>query len=110
MHTISNIFSSDSLLLFVPLLYIPGLNPKIAAATSSMVVTFSGISGFISHSVSAAQPNRLLWSLCAISVIAGSQVGSRLMAEKLKSCYVKLFFGIILLIVAGVLFIDLILG
>ena len=33
----------------VPLLYIAGLTPKAAAATSAMVVTFSGSSSFLSH-------------------------------------------------------------
>ena len=41
----------------VPLLYIAGLEAKLAAATSAMVVTFSGLSSFISHIFTAAQPN-----------------------------------------------------
>jgi len=90
----------------VPLLYIAGLQAKIAAATSAMVVTFSGSSSFVSHIVTAAQPNWLVWLLCVIAVFAGSQAGSRVMAGKLKSKSVKLVFGIVLLGVAGLLIIK----
>ena len=77
----------------VPLLYISGLAAKNAAATSSVIVTFSGTSSFISHILSAAKPDFTLWTLCVLSVIIGSQIGSRLMASKLKSRSVKIVFG-----------------
>jgi len=87
----------------VPLLYMAGLAPKIAAATSSMVVTFSGISSFISHISMAAKPNWIIWILCVIAVFLGSQTGSRIMAKKLKSKSIKWIFGIVLLGVAALL-------
>ena len=90
----------------VPLLYIAGLEPKLAAATSSMVVTFSGISSFISHIATAAKPNWGIWISCAIAVFLGSQTGSRLMAGRLKSKSIKLIFGIVLLGVALILVIK----
>ncbi|RKY40343.1 MAG: sulfite exporter TauE/SafE family protein [Candidatus Omnitrophota bacterium] len=90
----------------VPLLYIAGLTPKAAAATSAMVVTFSGSSSFLSHILTAAQPNWLLWILCVLAVFLGSQAGSRLMAKKLKSKAVRLIFGIVLLFVAAILIIK----
>lgn len=90
----------------VPLLYIAGLEAKIAAATSAMVVTFSGSSSFISHIVTAARPNWFVWLLCIIAVMAGSQTGSRLMAGKLKSKYIKLIFGTVLLGVAILLIVK----
>lgn len=90
----------------VPLLYIAGLQAKIAAATSAMVVTFSGGSSFISHIATAAQPNWLVWLLCVVAVFAGSQAGSRVMAGKLKSKSVKLVFGVVLLGVAALLIIK----
>ncbi len=86
-----------------PALYISGLSPKIAAATSCLVITFSASSGFLSHLLSAARPDWLLWLLCTGAVLAGSQIGSRLMAHKLKGGSIKLIFGIILLIVAALL-------
>ncbi len=90
----------------VPLLYIAGLEPKKAAATSAMVITFSGFSSFISHIVTAAQPNWIIWILCVIAVFLGSQTGSRLMAKRLKSRTIKLIFGLVLLGVAALLIIK----
>ena len=90
----------------VPLLYMAGLETKLAAATSAMVVTFSGSSSFISHIAAAARPVWRVWILCVIAVFFGSQIGSRLMAEKLKSQSVKLIFGWILLGVAVLLIVK----
>jgi len=90
----------------VPLLYIAGLTPKFAAATSSIIVTFSGTSSFFSHILTSAKPDLILWLLCVISVLAGSQVGSRFMANRLKSKSVKLIFGWVLLGIAFLLIIK----
>ena len=90
----------------VPLLYIAGLETKMAAATSAFVVTYSGTSSFLSHIFTAAQPNWGIWILCVFSVLIGSQLGSRLMATKLKSKYVKITFGTVLLGVAAILIIQ----
>jgi len=90
----------------VPLLYIAGLEPKLAAATSAMVVTFSGSSSFISHIATAAKPDWVIWALCVTAVFLGSQAGSRLMAKRLKSRSVKLIFGIVLLGVAILLIVK----
>lgn len=87
----------------VPLLYTAGLGAKTAAATSAFVVTCSGTSSFLSHIFTAAQPNWSIWILCVFSVLIGSQLGSRLMATKLKSKYVKIIFGTVLLGVAVLL-------
>jgi uncharacterized membrane protein YfcA len=90
----------------VPLLYIAGLEAKVAAATSALVVTFSGTSSFVSHIASAARPVWGVWILCAIAVFLGGQIGSRLMAEKLKPRSVRLVFGWILLGVAVLLIVK----
>lgn len=90
----------------VPLLHMAGLEAKVAVATSAMVVTFSGSSSFISHIATAARPVWHVWALCVIAVFLGSQIGSRLMAEKLKSQSVKLIFGWILLGVASLLIVK----
>jgi uncharacterized membrane protein YfcA len=84
----------------VPLLYIMGLAPKVAAATSSLIVTFSGTSSFISHILTAAHPNWLIWGLCVGAVILGSQLGSRFMAKKLNAKAIKKVFGFVLLGIA----------
>ncbi|MFN2153512.1 MAG: sulfite exporter TauE/SafE family protein, partial [Anaerolineales bacterium] len=65
----------------VPLLYIVGLEAKMAAATSAFVVTCSGLSSFISHLATTAQPQWGVWIATVLAVLLGSQLGSRLMAE-----------------------------
>lgn len=90
----------------VPLLYIVGLGTKAAAATSAFVVTCAGTSSFISHIFTAAQPDWTIWILCVIAVLIGSQLGSHFMAAKLKSRYVKIIFGTVLLGVAAILLVQ----
>jgi uncharacterized membrane protein YfcA len=90
----------------VPLLYMAGLEAKVAAATSALVVTFSGGSSFVSHIASAARPVWGVWILCGIAVFLGGQIGSRLMAEKLNPRSVKLVFGWILVGVALLLIVK----
>ncbi|MCF2138476.1 MAG: sulfite exporter TauE/SafE family protein [Candidatus Lokiarchaeota archaeon] len=87
----------------VPLLYMAGLAPKIAAATSAFVVSCSGLSSFISHVFIAAKPDWLLWILCSLGVLIGSQLGSRVMAVKLNSRKIKPVFGGVLLLVSAIL-------
>jgi len=81
----------------VPLLYLFGLGVKNAAATSAFVITCSATSSFISHIFTAANPQWLIWVLCIAAVTAGSQLGSRLMAKRLRSKYIKIIFGSVLL-------------
>jgi len=90
----------------VPLLYIAGLDPRAAAATSALVVTGSGLSSFISHIATAAQPNWTIWLLCVVAVLLGSQVGSRTMAGHLEPRFVKVIFGTVLLGVAAMLIVK----
>jgi hypothetical protein len=87
----------------VPLLYVAGLEAKVAAATSALVVTCSGSSSFLSHIATAAQPQWGLWLLCVAGVLAGSQAGARVMAERLPATTVRFIFGPVLLGVAALL-------
>ena len=90
----------------VPLLYIAGLEARNAAATSAFVVTCSGASSFISHLATAAQPQWAIWISTVVAVLLGSQLGSRLMAERMKSRAVKQVFGVVLLGVAALIIIK----
>ncbi len=90
----------------VPLLYIAGLEAKFAAATSSFVVTASGVSSFVSHLATAAQPQWDIWISTVIAVLLGSQLGSRLMADRMKSRIIKQVFGWVLLEVAALIIIK----
>ena len=90
----------------VPLLYIAGLEAKAAAATSAFVVTCSGVSSFIAHLAIAAKPNWFVWTGCVIAVFLGSEIGSHVMAQKLKPRGVRMIFGLVLWGVALFLFIH----
>jgi uncharacterized membrane protein YfcA len=90
----------------VPLLYIAGLEARNAAATSAFVVTCSGMSSFISHLATAAQPQWGIWIATVVAVLLGSQLGSRLMAERMKSRAVKQVFGWVLLGVAALIIVK----
>jgi uncharacterized membrane protein YfcA len=90
----------------VPLLYIAGLDARMAAATSALVVTGSGISSFVSHLATAAQPQWGVWLATVAAVLLGSQLGSRLMADRMKPQAIKLVFGWVLLGVAALIIIK----
>ncbi len=90
----------------VPLLYIAGLEARLAAATSAFVVTCSGTSSFISHLATAAQPQWGVWVSSVAAVLLGSQLGSRLMAGRMKSRAVKQVFGWVLLGVAALIIVK----
>jgi len=90
----------------VPLLYVAGLDPKLAAATSSFVVTCSGLSSFFSHLVTAAHPRWAVWIGCVVAVFLGGQLGSRLMAGRMKPKGVKLVFGWVLMGVAAMILVK----
>jgi len=90
----------------VPLLYMAGLEAKAAAATSAFVVTCSGVSSFIAHLAITAKPNWFIWMSCVVSVFLGSEIGSRIMAGKLKPKGVRTIFGMVLWGVALFLFVH----
>jgi uncharacterized membrane protein YfcA len=95
----------------VPTLYMMGLEAKSAVATSLLAVTMSATSGFISHLAMAAHPDWVLWGAGIAAVLGGSQIGSRLMATRVKSPTIRKAFGIVLLCIAGTLVVrDVILG
>ena len=84
----------------VPLLYLAGLEPRRAAATSAVVVTLSGISGVLAHLKVTARPQWPLWLATIAAVLLGSQLGARVMVTRLDSRRIKLLFGWLLLGVA----------
>jgi uncharacterized protein len=90
----------------VPLLYMSGLDPQLAAATSALTVTGSGVSSFVSHLVTAAEPQWGIWVGTTAAVLLGSQLGSRLMAGRMKPRAVKLVFGWVLLGVAALILVK----
>lgn len=84
----------------VPLLiYLLKVPTKIAAATSIFIVVFSSFSGFLTH-ISIASPDWKFILTAAMFSFAGGQLGSRIMAERLKGRTVRQIFGCVLLLFA----------
>jgi len=82
------------------------MEAKAAAATSAFVVSCAGSSSFVSHIATAAQPDWALWIACAACVFVGSQMGSRVMADKLRPRAMQCVFGAALLGVAALIVIK----
>lgn len=82
----------------VPVLLLIGFAPKRAAATSSFVVTFSTFSGFLGH-LSTGHIDWTLASVGAVAAIAGSQLGSHHMSNKLKGKTLKVIFASVLIFI-----------
>lgn len=79
----------------VPVLVWLGFDPKKASATTTFIVLFSSLSGFVAHASFGAINTTLLVYACAGSVM-GAALGSWLMQKKLQSRHVKLVIGVIL--------------
>ncbi len=85
--------------LFVPMMIAMGYKTKAAAATSSFVVIFSSFSGFAGH-VAEGHFNWPLMIATSIAVIIGSQIGAKVMKDKMKAKWIKQMFAVVLLGVA----------
>jgi uncharacterized membrane protein YfcA len=85
--------------LFVPMMLIIGYKTKQAAATSSFVVIFSSFSGFAGH-IAEGHFHWPLMVATAIAVTIGSQIGAKVMKERMKARWIKQMFAVVLLGVA----------
>ena len=84
----------------VPALVALGVEPKKASATTSIVVVFASLSGFLAHASLAGMSGPLLgWT--ALGAGSGAVLGARLMSDRLKGRQVKVIIGIVLLAVAA---------
>ncbi len=91
----------------LPVLNWLGLDAKVAAGTTSLVVVFSSLSGFLGHAtITTLDP----WFVgaWAIMSVAGSVLGSQLMKTKVSSAYLKKIIGVLLWGIAIKMFLDLI--
>ncbi|NPA16096.1 MAG: sulfite exporter TauE/SafE family protein [Deferribacteres bacterium] len=89
----------------VPILLMSGLEPKVAAATSSFIVTLSAVSGFLGH-LPHARFNIPVTLGCSVAVVLGSRMGAKLMAQKMKPRALKYVFSAVLLAVGLLLLKD----
>jgi uncharacterized protein len=91
----------------VPVLNWLGLDPKVAAGTTAIVVVFSSLSGFLGHvSLGGLDPAFLI--LMAVMAAIGSFAGARLMTHKLSSAQLKMVIGVLLWVIAAKMILDLV--
>jgi hypothetical protein len=91
----------------LPVLNWLGLDAKMAAGTTALVVVFSSFSGFLGHaSLGGLDP--LFIGIMAIMAAAGSIVGSQLMKTKISSAQLKKIIGVLLWIIAAKMILDLV--
>jgi uncharacterized membrane protein YfcA len=91
----------------LPVLNWLGLDAKVAAGTTALVVVFSSLSGFLGHAtMSGLDP----WfvGIMAVMAAAGSIVGSQLMKTKISSTQLKKVIGVLLFLIAAKMIFDLV--
>lgn len=90
----------------LPVLNWLGLDPKVAAGTTALIVVFSSFSGFLGH-VTLGGLDPLFIGLMALMAAGGSIAGSQLMKERLSSAQLKRLIGILLWAIAVKMIFDL---
>ena len=90
----------------VPVLNWIGLDAKVAAGTTALVVVFSSFAGFLGHATLGGL-NPIFLGLAAVSATAGSITGSQLMKTKLSSSQLKRVIGVLLWLIAAKILWDL---
>lgn len=91
----------------VPVLNWLGLDPKVAAGTTALVVVFSSLSGFLGHATLGGL-DPLFLGITATMAATGSIVGSQLMKTKLSSSQLKRMIGVLLCLIAAKMIWDLV--
>jgi hypothetical protein len=85
----------------VPLLiYVLKTPTKIAAASSTFIVCFSSLTGFLGY----ASMEKMNWAFllpAALVCLAGGQAGSRIMSTRMKGKYIKVIFSGVLFIMCA---------
>ena len=90
----------------VPVLNWLGLDAKVAAGTTALVVVFASFSGFLGHAtLGGLDPTFLI--VTAVAAASGSIVGSQLMKTRLSSAQLKRIIGILLWVIAAKMIFDL---
>ena len=90
----------------LPVLNWLGLDAKMAAGTTALVVVFSSLSGFLGHAtLGGLDPVFLL--VMAIMAGAGSILGSQLMKTRVSNAQLKKIIGVLLWLIAAKMIFDL---
>jgi hypothetical protein len=91
----------------LPVLNWLGLDTKVAAGTTAMVVVFSSLAGFLGHATMTGLDPWFV-GIMAVMAAAGSIVGSQLMRTKLSSTQLKKVIGVLLFLIAAKMIFDLV--
>ena len=83
-----------------------GLDAKMAAGTTALAVVFSSLSGFLGH-VAVGSLDAAFLVVMAVLAAAGSGVGAYVMRTRLTSPQLKRFIGVLLLVIAAKMALDL---
>jgi uncharacterized membrane protein YfcA len=90
----------------LPVLNWIGLDAKVAAGTTALVVVFSSLSGFLAHAtISGLDP--LFVGIMAVMASVGSIIGSQLMKTRVSSNQLKKIIGVLLFVIAAKMIFDL---
>lgn len=91
----------------LPVLNWLGLDAKVAAGTTALIVVFSSLSGFLSHATMGGL-DPLFVGIMAVMAAGGSIIGSQLMKTKLSSTQLKKIIGVLLFLIAAKMIFDLV--
>jgi uncharacterized membrane protein YfcA len=90
----------------LPVLNWIGLESKVAAGTTALVVVFASLSGFLGHATMGGL-DPLFIGITAVMAAAGSIVGSQLMKTKISNTQLKRLIGVLLWLIAAKIIFDL---
>jgi hypothetical protein len=90
----------------LPVLNWMGLDTKVAAGTTAVIVVFSSLSGFLGHATMGGL-DPVFIGITAVSAALGSIVGSQLMKTKVSSAQLKKIIGVLLWVIAVKMIFDL---
>jgi uncharacterized protein len=91
----------------LPVLNWIGLEAKVAAGTTAVVVVFSSLSGFLGHATLGGL-DPVFITIMAVMAAAGSIVGSQLMKTKVSNSQLKKIIGVLLWLIAAKMIWDLV--
>jgi len=90
----------------LPVLNWIGLDAKVAAGTTALVVVFSSLSGFLGHATMGGL-DPVFVGVTALMAALGSILGSQLMKTKVSSAQLKKIIGVLLWVIAAKMIFDL---
>jgi uncharacterized membrane protein YfcA len=91
----------------VPVLNWLGIDAKVAAGTTAMVVVFASFSGFLGH-VTLGGLSPVFIGIMALFSALGSIAGSQMMKTRISSSQLKKIIGVLLMVIAAKMIFDII--